>query len=297
MPRTLVVTNDFPPCQGGRRPRLSRVPRGERRQRRHPAGGQRLGRRLTAVAPILPRRHERKRTPCPPPHTPLDFDPDALRARYRAERDRRIRPDGNRQYRRTTGEFGHFDEDPHAEPGFTREPLTDHVDVVVVGGGFGGLLTGARLRQAGVRGIRIIEKGADFGGTWYWNRYPGIHCDIESYVYMPLLEELGYVPKWKYAPGEEIREHAQAIARHFDLYRDACFRTQATELRWDEDESAWAVTTDRGDRMTARHVVVATGCSASPNSPASKASRPSRATCSTPAAGTTTTPAATRTAA
>ncbi|WP_037668004.1 NAD(P)-binding protein, partial [Streptomyces afghaniensis] len=145
------------------------------------------------------------------PHTPapaLDFDPDALRERYRAERDRRIRPDGNRQYRRTTGEFGHFDEDPYAESGFSREPLHDHVDVVVVGGGFGGLLTGARLRQAGLENVRIIEKGADFGGTWYWNRYPGIHCDIESYVYMPLLEELGYVPKWKYAPGEEIRQHA-----------------------------------------------------------------------------------------
>ncbi len=202
------------------------------------------------------------------PHPPLDFDPEALRARYRAERDRRIRPDGNRQYRRTTGEFGHFDDDPYAEPGFSREPLHDHVDVVVVGGGFGGLLTGARLRQAGgLRSIRIIEKGADFGGTWYWNRYPGIHCDIESYVYLPLLEELGYVPKWKYAPGEEIREHARAIARHFDLYREACFRTQARELRWDEGESVWIVTTDRGDRMTARHVVVATGLLSQPKLP------------------------------
>ncbi|MEU6916878.1 flavin-containing monooxygenase [Streptomyces olindensis] len=202
------------------------------------------------------------------PHPPLDFDPEALRARYRAERDRRIRPDGNRQYRRTTGEFGHFDDDPYAEPGFSREPLNDHVDVVVVGGGFGGLLTGARLRQAGgLRSIRIIEKGADFGGTWYWNRYPGIHCDIESYVYLPLLEELGYVPKWKYAPGEEIREHARAIARHFDLYREACFRTQARELRWDEGESVWIVTTDRGDRMTARHVVVATGLLSQPKLP------------------------------
>ncbi|MEU0242756.1 NAD(P)/FAD-dependent oxidoreductase [Streptomyces sp. NPDC006235] len=197
----------------------------------------------------------------------LDFDPDALRERYRAERDRRIRPDGNRQYRRTTGEYGHFDEDPYAEPGFTREPLHDHVEVVVVGGGFGGLLTGARLRQAGLESVRIIEKGADFGGTWYWNRYPGIHCDIESYVYMPLLEELGYVPKWKYAPGEEIRQHAQAIARHFGLYRDACFRTQVSELRWDEGESAWTVTTDRGDRMTARHVVAATGLLSQPKLP------------------------------
>lgn len=194
----------------------------------------------------------------PDPRKP-DFDPDALRERYRAERDRRIRPDGNRQYRGTTGEFSHFDEDPHAEPGFTREPLNDHVEVVVVGGGFGGLLAGARLRQAGVQGIRIVEKGGDFGGTWYWNRYPGIHCDIESYVYMPLLEEVGYVPKWKYAPGEEIRQHAQAIAKRFDLYRDACFQTQVTELRWDDTTSEWIVGTDRGDRMRARYVVAATG--------------------------------------
>lgn len=106
------------------------------------------------------------------PHTPPDVDPHALRERYRAERDRRIRPDGNRQYRRTTGEFGHFDDDPHAGPGFTREPLTDRVDVLVVGGGFGGLLAAARLREAGLRDVRVVEKGADFGGTWYWNRYP-----------------------------------------------------------------------------------------------------------------------------
>ncbi|WP_128379291.1 flavin-containing monooxygenase [Streptomyces cavernae] len=189
----------------------------------------------------------------------LDFDPDVLRDRYRAERDRRIRPDGNAQYGRVTGEFGYYAEDPHADPDFSREPLHDRVEVVVVGGGFGGLLAGARLRQAGVESIRVIDKGGDFGGTWYWNRYPGIHCDIESYIYMPLLEEVGYVPKWRYAPGEEIRQHAQAIARHFGLYDDASFQTQATELRWDEAESEWIVSTDRGDRMRARYVVASTG--------------------------------------
>ncbi|MEU5101132.1 MULTISPECIES: NAD(P)/FAD-dependent oxidoreductase [unclassified Streptomyces] len=189
----------------------------------------------------------------------LGFDPDELRARYRAERERRIRPDGSAQYQRPTGEFGHFDEDPYADPGHTREPLRDRVEVLIVGGGFGGLLAGARLRQQGVDSIRVIEKGADFGGTWYWNRYPGIHCDIESYIYLPLLEEVGYIPEWKYAPGEEIRQHARAIARRFDLYDDACFQTQVTELRWDDSAWEWAVTTDRGDRMRARHVVVAGG--------------------------------------
>lgn len=189
----------------------------------------------------------------------LDFDLEALRAKYRAERDRRIRPDGASQYRHPAGEFGSYDQDPYADPEFTREPLRDRVEAVVVGGGFGGLLAGARLRQAGVQEIRVVEKGADFGGTWYWNRYPGIHCDIESYVYLPLLEELGHVPKWKYSPGEEIREHAQAIARHFGLYDHACFQTQVTELRWDEHASEWSIRTDRGDEMRARYVVVSSG--------------------------------------
>ncbi|GAA2339087.1 NAD(P)/FAD-dependent oxidoreductase [Streptomyces violaceusniger] len=206
----------------------------------------------------------------PTPHRPptatistdteeLGFDPDALRAKYRAERDRRIRPDGNKQYRRIAGEFGSYAQDPYVEPGFTREPLNDRVEVLIIGGGFGGLLAGARLRQAGVREIRMIEQGGDFGGTWYWNRYPGIQCDIESYVYMPLLEEVGYVPRWRYAPGEEIRQHARAIGRHFDLYRDVCFQTQVTELHWDDTELAWTVHTDRDDRIRARYVVISSG--------------------------------------
>ncbi|BBJ46248.1 monooxygenase [Streptomyces antimycoticus] len=189
----------------------------------------------------------------------LGFDPDALRAKYRAERDRRIRPDGRKQYRRIAGDFGSYAQDPYVEQEFTREPLHDRVDVLIIGGGFGGLLAGARLRQAGVRDIRMIEQGGDFGGTWYWNRYPGVQCDIESYVYLPLLEEIGYVPQWRYAPGEEIRQHARAIGRHFDLYRDVCFRTQVTELRWDEAELEWTVHTDRDDRIRARHVVISSG--------------------------------------
>ncbi len=155
-----------------------------------------------------------------PEPTDLGFDPDALRKKYREERQKRLRPDGNDQYLEVTGEFACFVDDPYVEPGYTREPLTDEVDVVSIGGGFGGLLAGARLRQLGVEDIRIIEKGGDFGGTWYWNRYPGVACDIESYVYLPLLEELEYVPKEKYSRGPEIFAHAKAIAEKFDLYRD-----------------------------------------------------------------------------
>ncbi|TDC79295.1 flavin-containing monooxygenase [Streptomyces hainanensis] len=169
-----------------------------------------------------------------------------------------MHPRGSRQYRPATGDFGYYVDDPHATA-HTREPLRDRVDAVVVGGGFGGLLAAARLRQAGLDRIRVIERGGDFGGTWYWNRYPGIHCDIESYVYLPLLEEVGYVPKWRYAPGEEIRQHARAIGRHFDLYADACFGTEVDGLRWDDAAGEWTVTTDRGDRIAARYVVVSGG--------------------------------------
>jgi cyclohexanone monooxygenase len=191
--------------------------------------------------------------------TDLPFDPDALRARYRAERDKRLREEGNEQYVEVKGQFAHFLDDPYAEPGFTREPLFDEVEVLVIGGGFGGLLAGARLRQAGVEDIRFIDPAADFGGTWYWNRYPGIACDIESYTYLPLLEEVGYVPKEKYSYGEEILAHSQAIARHFDLYRDVCFQTRVTDLRWDDESARWVVETNRGDRMRAHYLCMATG--------------------------------------
>src|SRR5690606_13758911 len=125
-------------------------------------------------------------------------------------------------------------DDPFVKPGFSREPIAETLDVVVIGGGFSGLCTGARLRQAGIERLRLIETGGDFGGTWYWNRYPGAQCDIESYVYLPMLEELGTMPTLKYAYGPEIFAHAQHIGRHFDLYRGALFQTHVTRIAWDE---------------------------------------------------------------
>jgi len=192
------------------------------------------------------------------PNPPV-FDPDALREKYRAERDKRLRDDGNQQYVEVKDDFARFVEDPYVEQGFHRDPLMDDVDVAVIGGGFGGLLAGARLCQAGVADIRIIEKGGDFGGTWYWNRYPGAACDVESYVYLPLLEEIGYVPKEKYSRAPEILDHSRAIGEKFDLYRNAVFQTEVTELRWDEDAMRWLISTDRGDRMRARFVCMANG--------------------------------------
>ena len=176
----------------------------------------------------------------------------------------------------------------------SREPLTDEVDVAIVGAGFGGLLTGARLRELGVDSVRLIDKAADVGGTWYWNRYPGIACDVESYVYMPLLEELGYIPSEKYAKGAEIFAHCRRIAEHYDLYRDACLQTEVHEIRWDDSDSRWIIRTNRGDQMRARFVSMANGyLQRSPSCPAFRASTRSAATPSTPAGGTTATPART----
>jgi cyclohexanone monooxygenase len=189
----------------------------------------------------------------------LPFDPAALRARYRAERDKRVRADGNDQYLEVSGGLSRFAMDRYAGAPADREPLTDEVDVLLVGGGFGGLLAGARLRQAGVERIRIVEKGAEVGGTWYWNQYPGAQCDIESYIYLPLLEETGYVPTEKYARAKEILGHAHRIADHFDLRRDAVLQTEVTDLVWDDTTARWTVHTDRGDAMRAKFVAMATG--------------------------------------
>jgi cation diffusion facilitator CzcD-associated flavoprotein CzcO len=189
----------------------------------------------------------------------IDFDPDALRAKYREERDKRIRNDGNEQYVEVQGDFSRYVDDPYVDPGFTREPLTDEVGVLIIGGGFGGLLAAARLREAGIDDLRIIEKGGDFGGTWYWNRYPGAQCDIEAYIYLPLLEETGYIPKEKYSFAPEIMEHSRRIGRHFDLYRHACFQTQIKSITWNEEEFRWIITTNRNDCFRARFVVMSNG--------------------------------------
>jgi cation diffusion facilitator CzcD-associated flavoprotein CzcO len=189
----------------------------------------------------------------------IDFDPDALFAKYMSERDKRIREDGIDQYVEVKAQFSRYIEDPYVEPGFTRAPVFDEVQFAIVGGGFGGLLMGARLREAGFEDLRIIESGGDVGGTWYWNRYPGAMCDVESYCYLPLLEELGYMPKHKYSFAPEILEHSQRIARHFRLYDNALFQTAITELRWDESAERWIISTNRGDRFKAQYVAIANG--------------------------------------
>jgi cation diffusion facilitator CzcD-associated flavoprotein CzcO len=189
-------------------------------------------------------------------HTPIDHE--ALRARYRAERDKRVRPDGNDQYVQPTGRFAHMLDDPYVAR-MPRPPRTDEVAVAFIGGGFAGLCTGARLKQAGVDDVHVIEGGGDFGGVWYWNRYPGAMCDTAAMVYLPLLEETGHMPTQKYTFAPEIFAHAQRIARQFGLYDRALFSTAVDRLEWDDAASRWTIHTDRGDRIRARFVAMGTG--------------------------------------
>ena len=173
-----------------------------------------------------------------------------------------------------------------------REPLFDEVTVAFIGGGFAGLITGAKLHEAGVDDVRIIEKGGDFGGTWYWNRYPGAQCDTAAFVYLPLLEETGHMPSEKYTHAPEILEHSRRIGRQFDLYDNAVFSTEVTSLTWDDDARRWIIRTNRGDEMRARFVAMGPARCTARSCRASTASRPTWATASTRADGTTTTPAA-----
>jgi cyclohexanone monooxygenase len=199
--------------------------------------------------------------------TPGEIDVPALRERYRLERDKRLHPQGSEQYVRASEAFADYAEvDPHAAP-VVREPISQEIDVAIVGGGFSGLLAGARLAQNGVRDFRIIEWGGDFGGVWYWNRYPGIQCDNESYCYVPLLEELDYIPKAKFSDGSEILEHCRRIGRHFDLYGTALFGTRVESLRWDESIRRWRVGTNHGDDLRARFVILCVGSTNRPKLP------------------------------
>ena len=190
----------------------------------------------------------------------LDFDPAALREKYRLEREKRLRDDGSDQYIELSGQFAHFaEDDPYVDEVIERDPITDEIDVAIIGGGFSGLLASARLTEAGVDDFCVIEAGSDFGGTWYWNRYPGAQCDIESYCYLPLLEELDYMPKEKYSYATEIFEHSQRIGKHYGLYERTHFQTRVRSIDWDESLKRWRISTNRGDDIKARFVIMALG--------------------------------------
>ncbi len=181
---------------------------------------------------------------------------DELRQRYEQEKRKRTRPDGMAQWQELSEEL---DRDPYVEPGFTRDPVVEETTVVIVGGGFAGMLTAIHLAKHGITDVRIVEKAGDFGGTWYWNRYPGCMCDVESYVYMPMLEETGFMPTERYSSASEIFEYSQLLARTFDLYPRALFQTDVTGAAWDDEAQRWQVTTSRNDRLSARFFVLAGG--------------------------------------
>ena len=195
------------------------------------------------------------------------IDPEALHAKYIEERDKRLKH-GDRGYVDPIGEFPDFDRDPWLTEKIKRGPITEEIDVAVLGGGLSGLLAAVELGKLGINNIRVIEEAGDFGGVWYWNRYPGVRCDIESYIYMPLLDEVNTVPSEKYATGKEIFEHAQTIGRHFKLYDKAIFQTKITEVKWNLSESRWEILTNRGDVFKARFVIATSGYLHRPKYPA-----------------------------
>jgi cation diffusion facilitator CzcD-associated flavoprotein CzcO len=193
------------------------------------------------------------------PTPPSDYDREAVRAKYLTERDKRLVPGRSATLEiRDDPELRHYLTDPFA-PFVDREPVIDDAEVVIVGAGIAGLLVAVGLRQAGIDDIRLIDAAGDVGGTWYWNRYPGIMCDVESYIYMPMLEELGYIPRDRYASGEEIHAHLDAIADRYDLRRGALFHSSVERAEWNADAARWIVTTDRGDRVRSRFYILAVG--------------------------------------
>jgi cyclohexanone monooxygenase len=197
--------------------------------------------------------------PCGPTDTPQDIDIDAMREKYRLEREKRVRVEGATQYLELKDDFAEFAEtDPHT-PVTPRTPIDADIEVAVLGGGIAGLLAGAYLKKAGVDDVRVIEMAGDFGGVWYWNRFPGIQCDNDAYCYVPLLEELDFLPSKKFADGAEIFQHCQNIGKHFGLYDGAIFSTQVRSVCWEEEIGRWRLRTNRGDDIRARFVVMAQG--------------------------------------
>lgn len=195
---------------------------------------------------------------------------DAIKRKFAEERDLRLayRPDGTAQFTSDfEGDLSRYATDPFSGAAEPREPIVDQVEVLIIGGGFSALLTSARLREKGIESIRIVERGGDVGGTWYWNRYPGVACDVLSYDYLPLLDEMDYVPGRQYARGPEIFAHCQAIAQKYGLYEKAVFNTTITSTTWNAADQLWHLESDRGDRMRARFVICANGTLSKPKLP------------------------------
>ncbi|KAF5601190.1 cyclohexanone 1 2-monooxygenase [Fusarium pseudocircinatum] len=207
-----------------------------------------------------------------------------VKQRYKQEHDKRLRSDGLSQFTDlySVPKFQNFKQDPWADQStydkLARAADGDSCDFAIVGTGIGALLFAARLIQAGVRAenLRFIDTAAGWGGTWYWNRYPGLMCDVESYIYMPLLEETGYIPKNKYSTGKEIREHLERVAAKYGLTDRVWFRTRMDECVWDDEKQEWVmklVELVHGGKeheavtVTSRFVILTTGLMLVPQVP------------------------------
>src|SRR6478735_9265843 len=194
----------------------------------------------------------------PRPSSPA-FDPDAVRDKYAEERAKRMTEDRGVLYDlRADERFAEYTKDPFT-PFVPRDAVVEEVDVAIIGAGMSGVTVGAKLREQGLRKVVLIDKAGGIGGTWYWNRYPGVMCDVESYIYLPMLEEMNYVPTTRYAFGDEIRRHLDAVATKYGLVDDALFHTGVETSRWDESFSSWVISTDRGDEVRARYLIMAVG--------------------------------------
>jgi cation diffusion facilitator CzcD-associated flavoprotein CzcO len=204
---------------------------------------------------------------CEATHTPESVDIPAIRDKYAQERDKRLQRDGQRQYVRPIGDFADvYESDPHM-PIAPRAAISEDLDVAVVGAGWTGIVAAYHLKNAGVTDLRLIDHAGDVGGVWYWNRYPGLQCDNDAYCYLPLLEETGFMPSKKFSDGREIQGYCQRIAKQFDLYRKALFHTLITAMRWDETIKRWRISTNRGDEIRARFVIMANGLLNTPKLP------------------------------
>ncbi|GAP90886.1 putative monooxygenase [Rosellinia necatrix] len=196
----------------------------------------------------------------------LALDTEAITTRYQAEREKRLRQDGVDQFKQTKGKLSRFKDDVSA-PLIPRKPVKADVKVVICGAGFAGLATAVKLKDQGVKDIAIIDKGAGFGGTWYWNNYPGAACDVESYMYLPFLEETGYIPKDRFSYGPEIREQVARVVAKWDLEKNAYLSTAITSMVWDEPLRRWHVRTNHNDHFISQFVVLATGTFHEPKLP------------------------------
>ena len=187
------------------------------------------------------------------------FDAESVRAKYLVERDKRL-VEGRAVIRDLTGddEFSRYRDDPFV-PFVERDPLVEDIDAAIIGAGIAGICAGVELRRAGLDRIRMIDEAGGIGGTWYWNQYPGVMCDVESYIYMPMLEDLDYVPSEKYASGEEIRHQLVELAAKYGLVDDALLQTRSRSSEWNDEIGRWVIHTDRGDVIRARFLVMATG--------------------------------------